>query len=79
MHPTQVASLFHRTGWVYEEKYDGWRMLAYKEGRQVRLVSRAGRDHTRRFPKLVAAIAAMPPSTRVLNGEVGIFDGRLIN
>jgi len=23
---------FHRDGWVYEEKYDGWRMIAYKDG-----------------------------------------------
>jgi ATP-dependent DNA ligase len=30
---------FHRDGWVYEEKYDGWRVVAYKHGRHVRLVS----------------------------------------
>jgi SAM-dependent methyltransferase len=29
MHATLVAKAFHRPGWVYEEKYDGWRMLAY--------------------------------------------------
>jgi hypothetical protein len=28
MHPTLVAKPFHRDGWVYEEKVDGWRMLA---------------------------------------------------
>lgn len=31
MHATQVARPFHTKGWVYEEKYDGWRMLALKE------------------------------------------------
>jgi len=67
MHPTQVASPFHRSGWVYEEKYDGWRMLARKRDGQVRLVSRAGRDHTRRFPALVAAIAALGPATLILD------------
>ena len=50
MIPTLVAKPFHRAGWVYEEKVDGWRMLAYKDGDRVRLVSRNGRDHTRRFP-----------------------------
>ncbi len=25
MHPTQIARPFHRAGWVYEAKYDGWR------------------------------------------------------
>jgi hypothetical protein len=27
MHPTLIARPFHREGWVYEEKYDGWRPL----------------------------------------------------
>jgi ATP-dependent DNA ligase len=74
MQPTLVARPFHRPGWVYEKKYDGWRMLAYKANGQVRLVSRPGRDHTRRFPDLVAAIRALPAPTLILDGEVVIFD-----
>ena len=35
--------------WIYEEKVDGWRILVYKDGERVRLVSRNGRDHTLRF------------------------------
>jgi len=66
-------------GWVYEEKYDGWRMVAYKRDGQVRLVSKPGRDHTERFPALVAAIAALPSSTLILDGEVCIFDERLVS
>jgi ATP-dependent DNA ligase len=31
MHATQVARPFHTKGWVYEEKIDGWRMLALKD------------------------------------------------
>jgi ATP-dependent DNA ligase len=37
---------FHRPGWVYEEKIDGWRLGAYKVGSNVRLVSRKGVEHT---------------------------------
>jgi bifunctional non-homologous end joining protein LigD len=48
----EVGRPFHRDGWVYEEKYDGWRMVAYKDGTAVKLVSRAGKDHSRRFPDL---------------------------
>jgi hypothetical protein len=33
--PTQVREPFHREGWVFEEKVDGWRMLAYKDGARV--------------------------------------------
>jgi ATP-dependent DNA ligase len=35
---------FHRPGWIYEEKYDGWRMMAFKDGPRVRLISRQGVD-----------------------------------
>jgi ATP dependent DNA ligase domain len=56
MAPTLVREPFHREGWVFEEKVDGWRMLAYKDGERVRLVSRNGRDHTRRFADIAAAI-----------------------
>jgi bifunctional non-homologous end joining protein LigD len=64
---------------VYEEKYDGWRMVAYKDGTAVRLVSRAGKEHSRRFAEIAAAIRALPPETLVLDGEVAIFDDRLIS
>jgi len=50
MAPTLVREPFHRDGWVYEEKVDGWRSLAYKTGERVRLVNRHGVDHTRRLP-----------------------------
>lgn len=34
----------YRDGWIYEEKYDGWRMVAYKDGTHVQLVSRPHRS-----------------------------------
>ena len=73
MAPRQVREPFHRDGWVYEEKVDGWRILAYKDGR-VRLISRNGRDHTRRFRDIAAAVAKLSARTLVLDGEVAIFD-----
>jgi bifunctional non-homologous end joining protein LigD len=35
---TLVKEPFQQRGWVYEEKYDGYRILAYKEGRRVTLL-----------------------------------------
>jgi bifunctional non-homologous end joining protein LigD len=71
---TLVAAPFDKPGWVYEEKYDGDRILAYKEGDRVRLLSRNGKDLTDRFPGIAAAIRALKPATLLLDGEVVIFD-----
>jgi hypothetical protein len=32
MAPTLVRVPFHREGWIFDEKVDGWRILAYKDG-----------------------------------------------
>jgi bifunctional non-homologous end joining protein LigD len=74
MAPTLVREPFHRDGWVYEEKVDGWRIMAYKHGGRVHLVSRHGRDHTRRFRDIAVAISKLPARSLVLDGEVAIFD-----
>jgi hypothetical protein len=55
---TQVSRPFHCDGWIYEERVDGWRMLAYRDGKTVRLESRNGVDHSQRFQDLAAAIHA---------------------
>ena len=52
-------------------------MLAYKDGQRVRLVSRNGRDHTRRFAGIAAAVAALSARSLVLDGEVAIYDQQL--
>jgi bifunctional non-homologous end joining protein LigD len=71
---TLVREPFHRAGWVYEEKYDGYRILAYKEGSRVRLYSRNAIDRTDRFPDVAAAMSALRPTTLLLDGEVSVFD-----
>ena len=79
MQPTLVHRPFHREGWVYEEKYDGWRMVAYKDGKNVRFISRAGRDQAWRFPDLVSAIRTLPAKTLILDGELVRLDQQLIS
>jgi len=75
----QVSRPFHRQGWVYEEKIDGWRVLAYKGAAGVCLVSRNGRDLTRRFTDLAAAVAELKPATLILDGEIAVFDRHLLS
>lgn len=79
MHATQVPRPFHTKGWVYEEKYDGWRILTVKEAGGVRLISRNGRDHTKRFHAIAEALAALKPKTLTLDGEMAVFDAHLVS
>jgi hypothetical protein len=54
-------------------------MLAYKHGSDVRLVSRNGRDHTKRFPDLADEIRRLDASALILDGEVAVFDSKLLS
>jgi bifunctional non-homologous end joining protein LigD len=71
---TLVDAPFHAPGWVYEEKYDGIRILAAKHGRRVQLVTRNLIDRTSDFPAIAAAIARLPAPTLLLDGEIVVFD-----
>ena len=71
---TLVDAPFHRPGWIWEEKYDGIRLIAVKEGGRVRLLTRNDKDRTADFPEVAAAVAALPAPTLVLDGEVVVFD-----
>jgi bifunctional non-homologous end joining protein LigD len=62
--------------WVYEEKYDGIRALAYRTKERVRLWSRNALDLTAGFPDVAAAVAALPGGDLVLDGELVIFDAK---
>ena len=65
---------FDKPGWVYEEKYDGFRILAYKEGNNVTLLSRNAKDRTRSFAAITEAVKNLPAKTLLLDGEVVAFD-----
>jgi bifunctional non-homologous end joining protein LigD len=60
--------------WVFEEKYDGIRALAYRTKKTVRLWSRNGLDLTAGFPDIAAAVVALPGGDLVLDGELVVFD-----
>ena len=72
MIPTQVPEPFHRDGWVYEEKVDGWRIVAYKDRDRVRLVRRHGVDHTRRRRVTVPQMRIQRGSTLVCDRAVHV-------
>jgi bifunctional non-homologous end joining protein LigD len=76
---TLVDKPFHRPGWVYEEKYDGYRILAYKEEKRVSLLSRNGKDRTESFAAVAKAVATLRDRTLLLDGEAVAFDKRLVS
>lgn len=73
---TLVPEAFDAPGWVYEEKYDGVRALAYRRGGRVRLFSRNELELTQEFPEIAADLAKLPGGDQVLDGEIVALDRR---
>ncbi len=64
--------------WEYEPKWDGFRCLAFRDGKKVELQSKSGRSMTRYFPELVATLSDLKPAKFVLDGEIVVpVDGEL--
>ncbi len=58
--------------WQYEPKWDGFRCLAFREGDEIYLQSKAGQPLARYFPDVVRALAGLQEKTFVLDGELVI-------
>src|SRR5215217_3331075 len=56
-------------GWSHELKHDGFRIVALKDGDEVRLWSRNGRNWSADFLAIRAAVMALPAARIVLDGE----------
>jgi ATP-dependent DNA ligase len=75
MEAKSVEEIPSGEGWLYEPKWDGFRCLAFRQGKDVLLQSKAGQPLGRYFPEVVAALAALPQERFVLDGEIAIFSG----
>ena len=60
--------------WLYELKFDGFRVMAVKDGENVSLISRNGNELAARFPEIVAVVRALPVGDAVIDGEVVALD-----
>jgi bifunctional non-homologous end joining protein LigD len=65
---------FSHPGWVFEIKYDGYRLLAGKEHGEVKLISRNSNDFTGVFPEIAEVLEALPYDDFLLDGEVVVHD-----
>lgn len=77
MAATLTPERFQSPDWIFERKLDGIRMLAFKRGSAVELLSRNRRSQNAAYPELVEAVAALPATELILDGEaLGVWDSR---
>jgi ATP-dependent DNA ligase len=58
--------------WEYEPKWDGFRCLAFRDGKSIELQSKSGQPLERYFPEIVAALLKLKATKFVLDGELVI-------
>ncbi len=71
---TALEEPFSRGGWVFEIKYDGYRIAAERTGSGARLWSRNGNDLTETFPEIARAVRGLPYPGTIIDGEVVVHD-----
>ena len=65
--------------WQYEPKWDGFRCVAFRDGDEVALQSKAGQPLARYFPELVEAVKSLKPKKFVLDSEIAIPVGQKLS
>lgn len=68
-----ASELPQGAGWLYEPKWDGFRCLAFKDGRSVELQGKSGKSLKRFFPEVACAVAAVKLRRLILDGELRIM------
>jgi bifunctional non-homologous end joining protein LigD len=74
MKATLVAEPPTRGNWLYELKFDGYRVIALKSGRSVRLMSRNEKEFTARYSEIAEAVAELNVREAILDGEIVALD-----
>ena len=65
---------FSAPGWIFELKYDGFRVMAAREEEEALLLYRKGSDATAVFPEVARAVSSLPFRHLVMDGEVVCLD-----
>ncbi len=71
----RVAALPKLEGVTFEPKWDGFRVLVFRDGKELLLQSRDEKPLNRYFPDLLAPLAAQLPKKCVLDGEIVVLRG----
>ncbi|HKB67890.1 MAG TPA: ATP-dependent DNA ligase [Pyrinomonadaceae bacterium] len=67
-----VSEIPAGANWEYEPKWDGFRCLAFRDGKNIELQSKSGQALGRYFPEIVAALLKLKASKFILDGELVI-------
>ncbi len=65
---------FSKEGWIFELKYDGYRVLASKKDGDVHLYYRAGSEAAHIYPSITKTLRSLPYRSLVMDGEVVVLD-----
>ena len=76
MKATRRDSAFSDPAWVFELKYDGYRLITGLEKGEAKLISRNGHALTSTFPEVARAIRGLPYDGLIMDGEVVVHDDR---
>jgi bifunctional non-homologous end joining protein LigD len=72
---TLTKDRFSDSGWIFERKLDGERILSYMDDGGVRLMTRNQHNVTSTFPEIAAALTAQRRRDCVVDGEIVAFEG----
>src|ERR1700676_4905050 len=62
--------------WIHEIKHDGFRILARRDAKGVRLFTRNGYNFAAGFPRMVEAIESLPVRSCFIDGEAIVVDAK---
>ncbi len=65
--------------WRYEPKWDGFRCIAFRDGKSIELMSRSGKPLTRYFPDVVDVLSKLAAEKFVLDGEIVVPVGNVLS
>lgn len=74
MRAAHKSAPFSRRGWLFEIKFDGYRIIAYKHGEMVILRTKSGRDVTNEYPSIAQYVRELPGKQFILDGELTVVD-----
>jgi bifunctional non-homologous end joining protein LigD len=60
--------------WLHEIKLDGYRAQLHKEGSDVALYSKNGKDFTTRFKDIARAVEKVPAKSLIIDAEIVASD-----